>query len=367
MSEPTGDYDYHLPPERVAQRPAPRGTSRLLVLDRAGDARHRRIGDLPQLLAPGDLLVLNDTRVIPARLHGRRLLADGTPGGPVEVLLVEPVGTRRWRALARPARRLAAGRQLELGPEGSEPLRAMTAGREGELVLLDLDRELEPSDLERLGELPLPPYITRPADASDASDYQTVFATAPGAVAAPTAGLHFTPELLGRLERHGISRAHLTLHVGPGTFRPVTVDDPARHRMDSERFAIPAATAAAIADTRRRGGQVVAVGTTVVRALEAAGADGEVRAGAARTDLFIRQGHRFRAIDGLLTNFHLPRSTLLMLVCALAGRERVLAAYRDAVAAGYRFYSYGDAMLAFREPASGDRPASTRRARTAAP
>jgi S-adenosylmethionine:tRNA ribosyltransferase-isomerase len=367
MTGSTADYDYHLPPQLVAQRPAPRGTSRLLILDRAGGARHRHVGDLPELLAPGDLLVLNDTRVIPARLRGRRLRADGTPGGPVEVLLVEPVGPRSWRALARPARRLPPGRVLELGPRGARPLRAVTAGREGELVLLELERELEPAELERLGELPLPPYIDRPADAADAVDYQTVFATAPGAVAAPTAGLHFTPELLDRLERSGVSRAHLTLHVGPGTFRPVTVDDPARHRMDPERFSIPAATAAAIAAARDRGGRVVAVGTTVVRALESAVADGEVRAGEGRTDLFIRPGYRFRAVDGLLTNFHLPRSTLLMLVCALAGRERVLAAYREAVEAGYRFYSYGDAMLAFREPASEARPASTRRASTAAP
>jgi S-adenosylmethionine:tRNA ribosyltransferase-isomerase len=345
MSESTEDYDYHLPAGRIAQRPAARGTSRLLALDLEGDQRHRRIGDLPDLLRAGDLLVLNDTRVIPARLRGRRLLADGSPGGPVEVLLVEPISVLRWRVLARPARRLAAGRLLELGPTGETPLRAVTAGRDGELMLLDLERELAPHDLDRLGELPLPPYLGRSADLADVTDYQTVYACTPGAVAAPTAGLHFTNDLLERLEERGIGRATVTLHVGPGTFRPVTVRDPSQHRMDSERFVVPPATATAIARTRLAGCRVIAVGTTVVRTLEAAVDESGVRAGAGRTDLFIRPGHRYRAVDGLLTNFHLPRSTLLMLVAAFAGRERVLDAYREAVQAGYRFYSYGDAML----------------------
>jgi S-adenosylmethionine:tRNA ribosyltransferase-isomerase len=222
-------------------------------------------------------------------------------------------------------------------------------------VVLELERQLDATELERLGEIPLPPYLDREADARDEIDYQTIFAAQPGAVAAPTAGLHFTPELLDRLERRGVRRVALTLHVGPGTFRPVTAADPTLHRMDAERYVIPPEVAAAVGETRRRGGRVVAVGTTVVRALEAAAGDEGVRAGAGRTDLFIRPGHRFRVVDGLLTNFHLPRSTLLMLVSAFAGRERVLAAYREAIEAGYRFYSYGDAMLALRQGAPDSR------------
>ena len=358
MSERTEDYDYHLPPDCIARRPLPRGESRLLVLDAEGRERHGWISGLADRLATGDLLVVNDTRVIPARLRGHRLLADGARGGSVEILLVEPAGALRWTALARPTKRVVAGRALELGPAGGPSLRARALGREGDEVLIEFDRPLEPADLENVGEIPLPPYLGREADAADDIDYQTIFAASPGAVAAPTAGLHFTDALLERLERRGIRRVALTLHVGPGTFRPVAVDDPARHAIGSERYRIPAETAAAIAEVRRRASRVIAVGTTVVRALESAAADDGVRAGSARTDLFIRPGHRFRVVDGLLTNFHLPRSTLLMLVSAFAGRERVLSAYREAVEEGYRFYSYGDAMLAFRPPIGTSRDRS---------
>jgi S-adenosylmethionine:tRNA ribosyltransferase-isomerase len=349
MAARTSDFDYRLPENRIAQRPLARGTARLLVLDAEGEARHRLVGDLPLLLRPGDLLVLNDTRVLPARLRGRRLRAGGDPGAAIEVLLVEPASGGDWWALGRPGRRLRPGSRLRFEGSGGETLEGRVEGREGELLRVAFVRPVEP-ELEKLGSVPLPPYIRRPPDAADRGDYQTVYAGPPGAVAAPTAGLHFTEELFARLSVAGVDRTTLTLHVGPGTFRPVQTEDPAEHPMHAERFEIPADAAHAIAAARRRGGRVVAVGTTVVRALESAWRDGAVQAGAGSTALFIRPGHRFVAVDALLTNFHLPRSTLLMLVCAFAGRERVLGAYREAVAGGYRFYSYGDAMLAERAP-----------------
>ncbi|RMH18559.1 MAG: tRNA preQ1(34) S-adenosylmethionine ribosyltransferase-isomerase QueA [Acidobacteria bacterium] len=346
----TRDFDYALPPAAIAQRPAPRGTSRLLVLDAEGEERHRRISDLPDLLEPGDLLVVNDTRVIPARLLGRRLPG----GGRVELLLVAAArgAPFTWEVLMKPARRLSEGTRLVFGEgAGRAPLEAVVAERDaggrGRVRFADdpLPR------LDELGHVPLPPYVKRPDDPSDRHDYQTIFARRPGAVAAPTAGLHFTPELLHRLETRGIERTALTLHVGIGTFQPVTAERVEQHRMGSERYEISAAAAEAIARTRRRGGRVVAVGTTVVRTLEtAARDDGTVAAGSGVTELFIYPGFRFRVVDWLLTNFHLPRSTLLMLVSAFAGRRRLLAAYREAIERGYRFYSYGDAMLASRRP-----------------
>lgn len=335
------ELDYELPESAIAQRPAPRGSSRLLVLDASGDDRHRHVGDLPRLLRPGDLLVVNDTRVLPARLFARR-----PSGGQVEILLLEAVGPVEWRALLRPGRRLTGGATLLLDGLEATVVDRDDAGR----FHLRFSEPVEPH-LDRLGHLPLPPYIRRSDDAADRERYQTVFAHRPGAVAAPTAGLHFDEPLLEALRDAGIDRAPVTLHVGIGTFRPITVERSEDHRMDAERWEVPAATADAIRRTRERGGRVVAIGTTVVRTLETAAAessDGRVTAGAGRTELFITPGHRFRAVDVLLTNFHLPRSTLLMLVSAFAGRERVLAAYREAVASGYRFYSYGDAMLAER-------------------
>jgi S-adenosylmethionine:tRNA ribosyltransferase-isomerase len=342
------DFDYELAPERIAQRPADRRDgSRLLRLGRtAGAASHHRFDELAGLLRPGDLLVFNDTRVLSARLVGRK-----ATGGRVELLLLEPLpdaaSAADWRALLRAARKPAPGARLSF--DGG--LAAVVLDREGDTwrVRLEVERGSLVEALDRAGELPLPPYIERPAGRASAEDrvrYQTVFAREPGAVAAPTAGLHFTPELLERLSRAGIEQAFLTLHVGAGSFLPLrgpTVGDEA---LPGERFEVPAAVAAAVAAARERGGRVVAVGTTVVRALETSAAeDGRVRPGRGRCTLFIRPGYRFRAIDGLITNFHLPRTTLLMLVCALAGRERVLAAYDAARAAGYRFYSYGDAML----------------------
>ncbi len=350
----TSDFDFDLPDDRIAQEPAPRGESRLLVLDAppGAESRHRRITDLPELLHPGDLLVVNDTRVIPARLFGRRLIprvggaegGEAEEGGRVELLLVEPTGEapHEWTALARPGKKARPGTRLRFGEElEGEVVARLGDGRHR----VRFSEEVEPH-LDRLGHVPLPPYIKREDRAEDRERYQTVFAARPGAVAAPTAGLHFTPELLGRLAERGVEVARVTLHVGVGTFKPVTAALVHEHVMDEERFEVPEATAAAVAETRRRGGRIVAVGTTTVRTLEsAAEEDGSVTAGAGRTGLFIYPGYRFRVVDVLLTNFHLPRSTLLMMVSAFAGRERVLAAYREAVEAGYRFYSYGDAML----------------------
>jgi S-adenosylmethionine:tRNA ribosyltransferase-isomerase len=345
----TRDFDFHLPDDRIAQEPAPRGESRLLVLDAPPGLaeRHRRVADLPQLLLPGDLLVVNDTRVLPARLYGRRLVSgEGgatEEGGRVELLLVEKVddGTNEWEALARPGKKAKPGTCLRFDDNLEAEVTARLAdGRHR----VRFSEPVEPH-LERLGHVPLPPYIKRADRPEDRERYQTVFATRPGAVAAPTAGLHFTPEILDRLAARGVETARVTLHVGIGTFKPVTADLVHEHVMDEERYEVPEATAAAIAEARRRGGRVVAVGTTTVRTLEsAADEDGTVHPGAGRTGLFIVPGYRFRVVDALLTNFHLPRSTLLMMVSAFAGRERVLAAYEEAVAEGYRFYSYGDAM-----------------------
>jgi len=359
----TRDFDYELPDEAVAQHPLPRGESRLLVLDAQGADRHRRIRDLPEILQPGDLLVVNDTRVIPARLYGRRR----PTGGRVELLLIERLESseqtseqsseqrEEWDALARPGRKARPGTVLDLAPGLSAEV--VAKGDDGR-HRVRFSEPVEPH-LERLGHVPLPPYIKRPDSERDRRDYQTVWARRPGAIAAPTAGLHFTEEILERLQTRGVEHARVTLHVGIGTFKPVTARLVHEHRMDAERYEVPEATTAAIRRTRERGGRVVAVGTTVVRTLEAAAREpeedearrsdkarrSEVEPGAGSTDLFIYPGYRFRVVDVLLTNFHLPRSTLLMLVSAFAGRERVLAAYREALEAGYRFYSYGDAML----------------------
>lgn len=337
----TSDFDYELPAASIAQEAAPRGESRLLALDRQVPERHARVGDLPRLLRPGDLLVLNDTRVIPARLFGR-----SAGGGRMEILLVERRTEREWDALVKPGRRARPGAVIEL----DEGLAAeVTDKREDGRHLLRFTEPVEPH-LDRLGHIPLPPYIHRPDTPEDRERYQTVFAREPGAVAAPTAGLHFTQRLLEEIEAAGVEIARVTLHVGIGTFKPVAAERIEEHRMESERYEIGAEAAAAIGRARSAGRRIVAVGTTVVRTLEGAAAagDGEVRAGRDATRLFITPGFHFQVVDALLTNFHLPRSTLLMLVSAFAGREPVLAAYAEAVREGYRFYSYGDAMLAER-------------------
>lgn len=332
------DFDFELPPERIAQHAAARGESRLLCLDRPGAERHRTVADLPEILRPGDLLVVNDTRVVPARLFARR----DPGGGTVELLLVEKLAERRWDALAKPGRKAKPGTRLELAPGLTA---TVVAKRDDGRHTLELSAQIEPH-LDALGHVPLPPYIDRPDEAADRERYQTLFARAPGAIAAPTAGLHFSEEIVARLEARGVERVAVTLHVGIGTFKPVVVELAHEHVMEAERYEIPAATAAAITAARREGRRVVAVGTTVVRTLESAVSDrGEIAVGAGVTRLFVLPGFRFRVVDVLLTNFHLPRSTLLMLVAAFAGRERVLAAYREAIEREYRFYSYGDAML----------------------
>jgi S-adenosylmethionine:tRNA ribosyltransferase-isomerase len=339
----TDEFDYDLPSELIAQRPKARGNSRLLLLDATGECRHRWIRDLPQLLSPGDLLVVNNTKVIPARLFAVR----ESSGGRVELLLLEKLAKQDWTTLAKPGRRLRAGTLLRLQDEIEATVIArLEDGRHR----VRFSEPIEPH-LDRLGHVPLPPYIKRPDRAADRSDYQTVFANSPGAVAAPTAGLHFSTELLHQIRAAGIGIAELTLHVGLGTFKPVSATRVHEHRMESERFELPEQTAAAVNRTRQLGGRIVAVGTTSVRALEAAARKGQGRlaAAASRTDLFITPGFRFQVVDVLLTNFHLPRSTLLMLVCAFAGRERILQAYARAIAERYRFYSYGDAMLIERQ------------------
>ena len=339
------ELDFTLPEELIAQVPVePRDASRLLVLPRGGGAPvHRRFTELPDLLAPGDLLVLNDSRVIPARLIGRK-----ESGGKVEVLLVEPAqgdaaGPARWHAMAQASKPIRVGTRLDF-----DGLRAEVTGVEGDgfyEVRFDRDEPGLAAELERVGRVPLPPYIRRDPEVADRERYQTVVARWPGSVAAPTAGLHFTAGLLERLASRGVERATVTLHVGPGTFLPVRASRLEDHRMHSERYEVPEATAVAFAAARRRGGRVVAVGTTAVRTLESACSGGELSPGPGRTDIFIRPGHLFRAVNGLVTNFHLPRSTLLALVCALGGQENVLGAYRKAVAARYRFFTYGDSMV----------------------
>jgi S-adenosylmethionine:tRNA ribosyltransferase-isomerase len=336
------DFDYALPEELIAQAPVePRDASRLLVVPADGPLDHRAIADLPDLLRAGDLLVLNDTRVIPARLLGRK-----ESGGKVELLLCEPLEGglgRRWRAMGQASKPIRQGARLQF-----DGLAATVEAAEGEgfyAVVLDREGAALAEALERAGSLPLPPYIRRAPDAHDRERYQTVLARAPGSAAAPTAGLHFTPALLDRLAARGIERTTVTLHVGPGTFLPVRAERLDDHRMHGERYEVPAEAAAAFERARGRGGRVVAVGTTSARTLESAWRGGRLAAGPGRTELFIRPGHTFGAVDLLVTNFHLPRSTLLVLACALGGRERMLAAYREAVARRYRFFSYGDAML----------------------
>ncbi|HEY7601568.1 MAG TPA: tRNA preQ1(34) S-adenosylmethionine ribosyltransferase-isomerase QueA [Methylomirabilota bacterium] len=340
-------FDYALPPDRIAQEPAePRDSARLLVLDRqSGEMRDTRVAELGRCLRAGDCLVVNDTRVVPARLLGRVAGSEHD----AEVLLLHPVGPtgEDWAALLRPARRCPVGTAVVLA-DGIA--RATVTAREPlgrARIRLEAPVPVE-ALLDAHGLPPLPPYIRRyrKPGGEDWARYQTVYAARPGAVAAPTAGLHFTPELLAALEAHGIELRRVTLHVGPGTFRPVRAERVAEHRMEAERFEVTEATAAALTRARREGRRVVAVGTTTVRTLEAvARPDGSLVPGTGWTDLTIVPGHRFRAVDALLTNFHLPRSSLLLLVSAFAGRERVLRAYAHAVAAGYRFYSYGDAML----------------------
>ena len=329
------DFDYELPDALIARFPPPRRRdSRLLVVD-AERLADRRFVDLPGCLRAGDLLVMNDTRVIKARLRGRK-----ESGGAVEILIERLLARDRALAQVRASKTPKPGSSLELAAGAS----ATVEGREGEFFVLGFSTAIEPL-LEAAGEVPLPPYLGRGAESADDERYQTVFARHPGAVAAPTAGLHFDEPMLDELEQAGVRRAFITLHVGAGTFQPLRAERVADNRLHAERVIVDEATCEAVRETRAAGGRVVAVGTTVVRALESASAQGAIEPFDGESELFIVPGYRFRAVDLLLTNFHLPRSSLLMLVAAFAGRERILEAYRHAVAAEYRFFSYGDAML----------------------
>ncbi len=332
------EFDYELPQDLIAQTPAPvRDGSRLLVLDRStGGVSHRVFSDISELLRPGDLLVLNDTRVFPCRLLGKK-----SGGGRAELFLLEETGLNRWKALARGVERgkrisVAAGIDAEVADSDDEGVRTVLFHGVSDIRAV----------LGEIGKVPLPPYIRREAEGDDRERYQTVYASREGAVAAPTAGLHFTARLLALLRSRGIEDVFVTLHVGPGTFRPVRSENISDHRMHPERYEVAAASSEAINRARSEGRRIIAVGTTTVRTLEtASNEDGTVRPGEGVSSLFIRPGYRFRAVDGMITNFHLPKSTLLMLVAAFAGHEQVLSAYRVAVRERYRFYSYGDAMF----------------------
>jgi S-adenosylmethionine:tRNA ribosyltransferase-isomerase len=336
------DFDYDLPPDRIAQEPLPeRDASRLLVLDRGtGEIAHRRFLDLPTLLRADDVLVVNDSKVIPARLRGRK-----ETGGRAELLLVRPMEDGRWLALTRPA--LRPGQRVTIGPPGAPRLVA-EAEEEAEdglrVVRLSAPTGTVEEALAQVGELPTPPYIHKHLEQPDR--YQTIYAAQQGSIAAPTAGLHFTPRVMAALRERGVAVERLTLHVGLGTFLPVRAEEVEKHRMHREWYVLEPDVAGRLNAARAEGRRVIAVGTTVTRALESTADErGELRPGSGETGLFITPGYRFRVLGGLLTNFHLPKSTLLMLVSAFAGRERVLAAYAEAIREGYRFYSFGDAML----------------------
>jgi S-adenosylmethionine:tRNA ribosyltransferase-isomerase len=343
------DFDFHLPDDLIAQQPSgERGGSRLLTLERAtGRVSHRQFSDLPSLLQPGDLLVVNDTRVFPARLIGIRLPG----GGAAECFLVRPAPEPdTWIALVHPGQRLREGSRMRFHGGGTT-LHAEVMGRHFHgrrtVRLWTEDGASVRDTIEAIGHVPLPPYIKRADAPQDRERYQTVYARERGSIAAPTAGLHFTPDLLAALAARGIERATVTLHVGYGTFQPVRVERVEDHQVEAEHFEVPPETAAAVTRAKREGRRIVAVGTTTTRTLEslAMRSDGDLTEGRGETSLFIYPGFEFRVVSGLITNFHLPKSSLLMLVAAFAGRDRVLAAYREAVAHRYRFYSYGDAML----------------------
>ena len=338
----TADYDFSLPEELIAQTPLERrDASRLMVVHRdTGAIEHRQFTDLDNLLQPRDLLVLNRSRVVRARLLGRRFGS----GARAEIFLLSPLGGDRYEAMVSPGGKLKPGRTVEIAPGFTVEIVSVTERRTRIVQLLAESGTVEEA-IEAHGHIPLPPYITRMDEATDVERYQTVYAREAGSVAAPTAGLHFTPELLAAIAERGVNRAEVVLHVGAGTFKPVEVEDPVHHVMHEERYTIPEITADAHARARADGGRIWAVGTTTVRTLESAVDDeGRVHSGSGETRIFIRPPARLRAIDAVVTNFHLPRSTLIMLVAAVAGYDLTMRAYREAVAERYRFYSYGDAM-----------------------
>jgi S-adenosylmethionine:tRNA ribosyltransferase-isomerase len=350
-------FDFDLPPENIALRPAsPRDAARLLVVQGDGVLRDRRIADLPDWLEPGDQLVVNDTKVIAAQLSGRRIGRETEPK--IEATLIKRLDGSRWQALVKPAKKLSPGDIVRFGNEGKVCLlghldaSVETKGPDGEVTLsFSFHGPALDQAIADLGRPPLPPYIAgkRAPDERDVTDYQTMFAANEGAVAAPTAGLHFTPALEERLKARGVGLQRVTLHVGAGTFLPVKVEDTEGHRMHAEWGSLSASTAAALNEARAKGGRIVAVGTTALRLLESAAAgDGTIEPFERETSIFITPGYRFRTVDILLTNFHLPRSTLFMLVSAFSGLDAMKRAYAHAISSGYRFYSYGDACLLFR-------------------
>ncbi len=349
------DFDFELPPELIAQEPPEqRGQSRMLAMDRStGAVRDGQFSEFPSLLKPGDLLVLNDSRVIPARLYARRTLVRDrhAPSGLVEVLLTEPMGENAWRALVRPGKKVGVGERLVFPTPAGEPAleaEVQERGEFGERVVRFAPVPDFFAALEQIGHMPLPPYIRRNDADQDRERYQTVFARERGSVAAPTAGLHFTPQILEAITASGVDVARVTLHVGLGTFAPLRVENVDEVRLHRESYTLPKITAEAVNRARDEGRRIVAVGTTVVRTLETAAqlaGEGPLKAHTGTTEIFISPGYRFCAVDALLTNFHLPRSSLLMLVSAFAGREHVLAAYLHAIRMRYRFFSYGDCMF----------------------
>jgi S-adenosylmethionine:tRNA ribosyltransferase-isomerase len=337
----TSDYDFELPPDRIAQYPVePRDESRLMVVEReSGRISHHRFRDLRELIPAGDALVLNATKVFRARLLGKR-----DSGAPAQVLLLRPLGEGRFEAMVSPGGKLRPGRVVHVAPGLDVEILEITDRRTRIVHVSAADGDVAAA-IERHGHIPLPPYIERADTESDAQRYQTVYARESGSVAAPTAGLHFTPELLRALDERGVRRVELVLHVGAGTFKPVEVEDPAEHVMHEEWYTLPDAAADALNATRASGGAIWSVGTTSTRSLESAvRPDGSFEPTSGETNIFIRPPYRFRAVDKLITNFHLPRSTLVMLVAAFAGYELTMRAYREAIDGGYRFYSYGDAM-----------------------
>ncbi|MEB3224744.1 MAG: tRNA preQ1(34) S-adenosylmethionine ribosyltransferase-isomerase QueA [Synechococcus sp.] len=348
LDQSLSSYDYHLPPERIAQTPVtPRDHSRLLVLDSPDSLQHQHFYNLVDWLQPNDLLVMNNTKVIPARLHGRK-----TTGAPVEVLLLEEKSAHTWLALVKPGKRFTLGSEIIFtNPNDlNHTLQATVVDRDSETGGRLLEFQLPEqqtlwSVLDEFGEIPFPPYVTD--SEAKPEQYQTIYADTPGAVAAPTAGLHFTPEVFEKLAQKGIDKTFVTLHVGVGTFRPVEAEDITAHDMHYEWIDVPEETVEKIRQTKAKGGRIISVGTTVVRSLEgmAAASAGKIEPFRGRTNLFIYPGYQWQVVDGLITNFHLPKSSLLMLVSALIGRERLLEVYQEAIAQEYRFYSFGDAML----------------------
>jgi S-adenosylmethionine:tRNA ribosyltransferase-isomerase len=336
------EYFYELPPEKIAQKPAePRDSSKLLVLDKInGNIEHKIFSDLPEYFRKGDLIVINDTKVFPARLIGKKKIT----GGEVEIFLLRNIENKIWEALSKPARRLSKGHVIEFG-NGALTAVVTEKGQDGRIIVkLESEKDVE-EVIDVVGKTPLPPYIKREPDNTDRERYQTIYAQKKGAVAAPTAGLHFTEKVFRELENKGVFKTEVTLHVGIGTFKPLSEEELNRDNLHSEYCMVPEKTVRLIKDCRKNGGRVFSIGTTTARALESASSKGEISAFEGWTDFFIKHPYKFKSVDCLLTNFHLPYSSLLMMVCAFAGKDIIFKAYNEAVKENYRFYSYGDAML----------------------